>query len=101
MSSSLQAGPGRAGEAHTGSLHHNLEDWRSISHLRICCGHITDAWRGVRRTTGASRAAVIFSGRSGGAITGVTCTSVPYGIVVADTAAPTLGESSCQVARGG
>jgi hypothetical protein len=51
--------------------------------------------------TGASRAAVIFSGRSGGALTGVTCTSVPYGIVVADTAAPTLGESSCQVARGG
>jgi len=51
--------------------------------------------------TGASRAAVIYSGRSGGAISGATCTSVPYGIVVANTAAPTLGETSCQVARGG
>jgi hypothetical protein len=51
--------------------------------------------------TGASRAAVIFSGRSGGAIAGATCASVPYGIVVADTAAPTLGDTSCKVARGG
>lgn len=51
--------------------------------------------------TGASRAAVIFSGRSAGAIAGVTCTSVPYGIVVADTAAPTLGDTTCTVARGG
>jgi hypothetical protein len=50
---------------------------------------------------GASRAAVIFSGRSGGAISGATCTSVPYGIVVADTAAPTIGQVGCAVARGG
>ena len=51
--------------------------------------------------TGASRAAVIFSGRSAGAIADATCTAVPYGIVIADTAAPTLGETSCKVARGG
>ena len=49
---------------------------------------------------GASRAAVIFSGQSAGAITDVTCTAVPYGIVITDTAAPTLGETSCRVARG-
>lgn len=51
--------------------------------------------------TGASRAAVIFSGRATGAIAQATCTSVPYGIVVADTAAPTLGDTTCTVARGG
>lgn len=50
--------------------------------------------------SGASRAAVIFSGHSAGAITRVTCQKVPYGIVVADTAAPTLGDNGCGVARG-
>jgi hypothetical protein len=51
--------------------------------------------------TGASRAAAIFSGRAAGAVAQLTCTSVPYGIVVADTAAPTLGDTTCTVARGG
>ena len=51
--------------------------------------------------TGALRAAVIFSGRAAGAIAMATCTSVPYGIVVADTAGPTLGDTTCSVARGG
>lgn len=51
--------------------------------------------------TGSSRAAAIFSARSAGVITHATCKGVHYGIVVADTAAPTLGDNVCQVARGG
>lgn len=51
--------------------------------------------------SGASAAAVIFGGASGGSISGVECEDVPYGIVISDTAAPTLRDNSCGVARGG
>jgi hypothetical protein len=50
--------------------------------------------------SGSSSAAVIFGAQSAGSIGGTTCESVPYGILIADTAAPTLGENSCTVARG-
>jgi hypothetical protein len=51
------------------------------------------------RITGPSRAAVIFSGHAAGAITGATCTGVPFGIAVAATATPTLGTNACTLAR--
>ncbi|WP_206448238.1 right-handed parallel beta-helix repeat-containing protein [Agrococcus sp. KRD186] len=51
--------------------------------------------------TGTSSAAVIFGGESGGRIEGTNCPDVPYGIVIADTAAPTLGANECAIARGG
>ncbi|MCU1581048.1 MAG: hypothetical protein JWO01_436 [Microbacteriaceae bacterium] len=49
---------------------------------------------------GSTSAAVIFGGTSGGSIGGTTCDNVPYGIVISNTAAPTLGENGCTVARG-
>jgi hypothetical protein len=53
------------------------------------------------RITGVSSAAVIFGGNSGGSIGGTSCEGAPHGIVVSDTAAPTIGENSCPVVRGG
>lgn len=52
------------------------------------------------RITGSRTAAVIFGARAQGWITGVSCEGVAHGIVVADTAAPSLGENRCAVARG-
>jgi hypothetical protein len=46
---------------------------------------------------GAARAAVIYTGTSGGAIDGVTCRDVPFGIVVGPSVAPTLGNNSCEL----
>lgn len=53
------------------------------------------------RVTASSSAAVVYGGTSTGSISGATCEGTAYGIVVADTAAPTLGENICRVARGG
>jgi hypothetical protein len=50
--------------------------------------------------SGSTSAAVIFGGASGGSIRGTTCNNVPYGIVISNTAAPTLRENGCTVARG-
>jgi hypothetical protein len=50
--------------------------------------------------SGSSSAAVIFGGASGGSIGGTSCDNVPYGIVISNTAAPTLGTNGCTVARG-
>lgn len=50
--------------------------------------------------SGASSAAVIFGGSSGGSIDGTTCRDVTYGIIVGDGAAPTLGDNDCGIARG-
>ncbi|GAB3604533.1 right-handed parallel beta-helix repeat-containing protein [Microbacterium aureliae] len=52
------------------------------------------------RIRGTSSAAIIFGGESGGAVEGAVCTDTPYGIVVADSAAPTLGDNDCVLARG-
>lgn len=49
---------------------------------------------------GASSAAVIFGGDSGGSVAATSCEGVPNGIVVADTAAPTVGDNACPVVRG-
>ena len=53
------------------------------------------------RVTGPTSAAVLVGGEATGAITGLTCSDTPYGIVIGDTAAPTLTENDCPVARGG
>jgi hypothetical protein len=50
--------------------------------------------------SGSSSAAVIFGGASAGSITATTCENVPYGIVIANTSAPTIGENGCPLARG-
>jgi hypothetical protein len=50
--------------------------------------------------SGSSSAAVIYGGRSAGSLTSTVCAGVPYGIVVADTATPTLGTNSCELSRG-
>lgn len=47
---------------------------------------------------GAARAAVIYTGTSGGALDGVTCEDVPFGIVVGPSVAPTLGQNACGIA---
>lgn len=52
------------------------------------------------RVSGAKRAAIIAGGTSTGAIAGATCTDVEFGIVVTDTAAPTLTDNDCALARG-
>ncbi|WP_137844708.1 right-handed parallel beta-helix repeat-containing protein [Microbacterium sp. 2FI] len=52
------------------------------------------------RISGSGSAAVIYGGESGGSIANTSCEDVPFGIVVSDAAAPTLGENSCQLARG-
>lgn len=48
----------------------------------------------------SSRAAVIVGGTATGALASVVCKDVDYGIVVTDTAAPTLTGNSCGLARG-
>ena len=50
------------------------------------------------RVNGASRAALVFAGRSGGQVDGTVCRDVPFGIVVARTATPFLGKNMCRVA---
>ncbi|MDX5319012.1 MAG: right-handed parallel beta-helix repeat-containing protein, partial [Actinomycetes bacterium] len=50
---------------------------------------------------GASSAAVIVRGAATGAISGLTCTDVEYGLVIEDTAAPTLADNACELARAG
>jgi hypothetical protein len=50
--------------------------------------------------SGSASAAVIFGGASGGSISAATCENVPYGIVIANTSAPTVGQNSCSLARG-
>lgn len=52
------------------------------------------------KISGAAKAAVYFAGTSSGAIQNTTCTSVPYGIVISNSAAPTLGANACKIARG-
>jgi hypothetical protein len=47
---------------------------------------------------GAERAAVIYGGTASGALTGVTCRDVPFGIVVGPSVAPTLKDNSCDLA---
>lgn len=49
---------------------------------------------------GTSSAAVAFGGSSSGSITGTTCVDVAYGIVIADGAAPVLGDNACSYVRG-
>lgn len=53
------------------------------------------------RVTGSSSAAMLVGGEVTGAITRLNCDDTPYGIVVGDTAAPTLAENDCPLARGG
>lgn len=48
---------------------------------------------------GATTAAVVFGGRSGGSISGTTCHDVGAGIVVSDSAAPTVSGGGCPLAR--
>lgn len=52
------------------------------------------------RISGAQRAAVIVGGTAGGAVANTVCEDVTYGIVVTDTAAPTLTDNDCALARG-
>ena len=49
---------------------------------------------------GSSRAAVIVGGTATGALARVVCEDVEFGIVVTDTAAPTLTDNECALARG-
>jgi hypothetical protein len=49
--------------------------------------------------TGATRASIVYSGHSAGAITGAECRGSPFGLVVADTATPSIGTITCPVAR--
>lgn len=53
------------------------------------------------RVSGSSSAAVLVGGGATGAISQLTCVDVPYGIVVADTAAPTISGGDCPIVRGG
>lgn len=50
--------------------------------------------------TGASSAAIIFGGESGGSVNDATCRDVSHGIVIGDAAAPSLGSNDCSIARG-
>lgn len=50
--------------------------------------------------SGQKRAAVIVGGTAGGAIANTVCANVEFGIVVTDTAAPTLTDNDCTLARG-
>ena len=47
----------------------------------------------------ASKAAVYFAGASAGAVQNTTCAGVTYGIVIANSAAPTVGSNSCKYSR--
>jgi hypothetical protein len=49
----------------------------------------------------SATAGLIFGAESAGSVTATRCAGVPYGIVVADTAAPTIGQNDCTLARGG
>jgi hypothetical protein len=49
--------------------------------------------------TGAGRAALIFSDQASGRVEGTTCRDVSYGIVVAPSALPYVGDNECSVAR--
>lgn len=49
------------------------------------------------RISGASRAAMIYSGRAAGVIRSVTCTKVPFGLVVGPQVAPTVTDTTCAV----
>ncbi len=46
------------------TIHDNLEDWRSTSHLCTRCGHITDDWRGAGRTADSLAWAAFSRGNS-------------------------------------
>jgi hypothetical protein len=52
------------------------------------------------RISGTGSAAVIYGGRAAGSIGGTVCDGTTFGIVVADTAAPTLGTNGCDLTRG-
>jgi len=60
--------------------------------------HAAPVLRG-NTVTGASRAAVIWSGQSGGRADRTTCQADRYGLVVASTAHPFLGHNACPVAQ--
>jgi hypothetical protein len=47
---------------------------------------------------GASRAALIWSGRAGGLIEDVTCSDVRFGLVVGPDVTPTVRDSTCRLA---
>lgn len=49
---------------------------------------------------GTEQAGVIITGEATGSLTDVTCEELDFGIVVADTAAPTVTDLDCTVARG-
>jgi hypothetical protein len=51
--------------------------------------------------SGASRAALIWAGRAEGAIRGVTCSDVTFGLVVGPDVAPTVRDSRCAIAPSG
>ena len=53
------------------------------------------------RITGPTRAALIWAGRAEGALQGVTCAGVKFGLVVGPDVAPTVRRSSCEVAPSG
>lgn len=53
------------------------------------------------RVSGASRAALIWAGRAEGAIRGVTCSDVTFGLVVGPDVAPTVRDSTCAIAPSG
>lgn len=48
--------------------------------------------------SGASRAGLIWGGRAEGTIQGVTCTDVPFGLVVGPDVAPTVRNTTCALA---
>lgn len=51
------------------------------------------------RISGSSRAALVFAGKSAGQVEGTVCADVPFGIVVARTASPFLGDNDCRLAE--
>ncbi|WP_392544071.1 right-handed parallel beta-helix repeat-containing protein [Oryzobacter telluris] len=53
------------------------------------------------KVSGASRAALIWAGRAEGAIRGVTCSDVTFGLVVGPDVAPTVRDSTCAIAPSG
>ncbi len=51
------------------------------------------------RVSGAKRAALLYAERAAGRLDEVTCTDVPFGIVVSPKALPLVGTTDCAVAR--
>lgn len=49
--------------------------------------------------TRAARAAVLLSEQTSGSVDGLTCSDVPFGIVVGPRSAPTIGDNACDLAR--